>query len=397
VQATVASGVSPFIFRLRGSANASAISSLTFLGPLDAASSSMATALALRVSFVLGDLILLVGGRGVRPVSVTSSLVPAQNESARTGPSMESEHVFYDGRVSFTERNLPPRTPAGPKISDGVRTSILATLMEGGVSPTSLWTALQRRQGYRHAEETREDIDERFSSAQAIEFEEAMKVAIEAVRRRRSKMPRVDYLAEPALLAVPEGLFLDAVELGLAVIGPYPGGNPHVREINALFERRGIYFRFNEWGHALWVGDPGTYAEVVAPALDVLGDARLAVARQEFEDALGALRRGGRIGEKNAIRDASNAVETSMKALLDAHGLPRSGTEAADALWDALYAGGVVAEKTKEQVCGPCHIGNRYGRHGPDPNAGDPPPAGVAALAVQAAAAAITYLASLLP
>ena len=144
---------------------------------------------------------------------------------------------------------------------------------------------------------------------------------------------------------------LDVLEQAVADAGSrfmeWP--NPAIGEINRLFEHRGIWFRFSEMGTAEWHGDAGVYEDVVQPALNALSDPRLVSARQEYEDALRALRRGGREGAKNAIRDASNAVETTMKALLDACRVSRPPKESADNLWDALRAANVVAEKTKEE------------------------------------------------
>jgi hypothetical protein len=169
------------------------------------------------------------------------------------------------------------------------------------------------------------------------------------------------------------------------------------RHVNEVFEARGIVYRLDEHGLAQWHGDEGAYREVVRPALDALADLRLEAAGREYGDALAALRRGDRVGVKNAIRDASNAVETTMKGLLDAHRVQRPERETADSLWDALRAASVVAEKTKEEVCGPSHLRNTYGGHGPDPARDEPVPEGVASLAVMTAGAAILYLASLLP
>ncbi len=86
-----------------------------------------------------------------------------------------------------------------------------------------------------------------------------------------------------------------------------------------------------------------------------------------------------------------------MKALIDSHQVSRPTREAADALWEALRTADLVADKTKEPLCGPSHIRNSFGGHGLDPTDPTPAPPGLAALTVQAAAAAISYLASLLP
>jgi HEPN domain-containing protein len=170
-----------------------------------------------------------------------------------------------------------------------------------------------------------------------------------------------------------------------------------VNYLNQLFATRGIVYRFAQTGQAEWHGDPGAYEQTLEPALAALSDQRLDAAAREFRDALNALRRGDRVGVKNAIRDASNAVEATMKALLDAREIERPERETADNLWDELHRNGVVSAKTKEEVCGPSHLRNSYGGHGPDPARDEPVPEGVAELAVMTAAGGIVYLAQLLP
>src|SRR5581483_5797852 len=109
------------------------------------------------------------------------------------------------------------------------------------------------------------------------------------------------------------------------------------------------------------------------------------------------LRQGGRVGDKNAVRDASGAVESAMKALLDAYGVPRTGKEPADSLWELLDDKQIVDRKSRDAVLAAPHIGNTHGRHGKDPKHPDPVPRGIPALAVQSAAAALVYLAGQLP
>ena len=85
-----------------------------------------------------------------------------------------------------------------------------------------------------------------------------------------------------------------------------------------------------------------------------------------------------------------------MKTVLDAHGVTRTGNETANPLWDLLNTAGLVAEKTQDAICSAPRLGNAHGRHGPNPQP-DPVPEGIPEFTVQAAAAAIVYLARLLP
>jgi hypothetical protein len=216
-------------------------------------------------------------------------------------------------RVSFAERNLPPRQPTGPRIPEGVRKSILAVMHELGFTPTNLFGLFSRRHGYGSMNEVIEDLQERFSDAEATDFQkEMMRVAAEE-RRALLVGGSTNPYAEPALLVLPEALFLDAIECGFAARGGYGGGFPETKEINALFERRGIYFRVDARGRFEWVGDPGAWKEVTEPALSALQDPRLAGARNEFEAARAHLRKGSSKDVEDTIEEAAKAVESAMK------------------------------------------------------------------------------------
>lgn len=310
--------------------------------------------------------------------------------------------------ASFSQRKLARRTPAGPEVPEGVRRTLLEFARDLGVDHREVWRELRRLHGWGTPRDVVEDVQERFSRASAERaaglFEREMQV------RRVAPKNDPDRYAMPGLLGVPTPFFLDALELTVAlaekeytqhfdgIVDSYSSnGPPLIAEINRIFEVRTIHFRFTERGTAEWHGDPGAYEQVVAPALAVLDDPRLALARTEFQDGLAGLRRGDRVGVKNAIRDASNAVETAMKALLDESGSERPGKETADPLWEALHDAGVVAAKTKDVICAASRLRNSYGGHGPDPSLGTPVPEGIAELSVHSAAAALIYLARQLP
>jgi hypothetical protein len=266
-----------------------------------------------------------------------------------------------------------------------------------------------QRNGYGDVSDVVEDVRHRWDDVSG----DVLFLSVErepSVARWESDEQWLEAATKIVPLHVPEPLYLDYLELAIeayandrefvpveAFVGFRDPYEEPVRYLNDLFAVRRIDYRFDERGRAEWHGDEGAYHEVLRPALDVLDDPRLGTSRREFGDALDAVRRGDRVGVKNAIRDASNAVESAMKALLDARGVPRPERETADPLWDALRRGGVVAEKTKEEICGPSHLRNSYGGHGADPARDEPVPDGVASLAVMTAAAAIVYLAGRLP
>jgi hypothetical protein len=313
--------------------------------------------------------------------------------------------------VSYSERNSPPHEPAGAAIPSGVRTALLTWLADRNLSdppkPKELWRMLSQRIGYGGPADAVQDVQARFGREAA----ETLADAFHTEFQRRRSVPKTDFdrYALPGLTSVPAPLFLDALEIAVQLLRrrgrTYSDGvtdyveyddQAAIAEINRLFTLRGIQYRFREDGTAEWHGDEGAFQEVVVPALAALGDARFAGAAQEFGDALGALRDGTRQGQKNAVRDASNAVETAMKTVLDAHSVPRTGKETADPLWDLLHGAGLVAAKTKDTVCAAPRLRNTYGGHGPNPNP-DPVPTGIPELSVHAAAAAITYLGAALP
>jgi hypothetical protein len=309
--------------------------------------------------------------------------------------------------MSYSERNAPRHEPAGAGIPSGVRLALLSWIEDLDVAdpptPKEIWRRLMQRIGYGDVLDVLDDVETRFGS----DAGEPVLAAFQAERARRRSVPQSDpsRYAVPALSTIPAPLFLDALEIAVELLGGRPrvyediieyDDGRAVEEINRLFTVRGINYRFREDGKAEWHGDEGTYAQVVAPALIALADPLLLSAAKEFGDALNGLRNGTRVGHKNAIRDASNAVETTMKTLLDEHGIERQGNETADPLWELLHRGGVVAAKTKDPITASPRLRNAYGGHGPNPD-GEPVPAGIPELAVHSASTAITYLAALLP
>jgi hypothetical protein len=265
-------------------------------------------------------------------------------------------------------------------------------------SATVMWETLLIKQGYGTFSDIIEDVEERFGRDEAVRVGEDFDRAIEADRRRSVAVGGVNYLAEPSLLALPEPLFLDAVEHGFREgIRGYAGSRDvAAREINEILERRGVFFRFSSHGMAHWVGDQGVYVEVVAPALEALRDPRLAGAQNEFEAALRHLRQGGAKDEEDAIEEAGKAVESTMKVLLDERHVARSGKEAAFTLFELLRTNSLIEAEADHAISACARIRNQWGGHGAGGIPRTPPP-GLAALAVHAAASAIGFLSQRLP
>jgi hypothetical protein len=262
---------------------------------------------------------------------------------------------------SFSQRHAPPPRLLGPEIPVGVRRAIDSWFVERNIDPHEIRNRIYQGAGYGDVNDVIDDVRDRWGEDEGDELVRDLEDDPAVARWEIDSDARRDAAAKAVFHHMPEPLYLDYLEEAFAeyvrdrsiVSQPEyieymddPRAAP-LRYLNDLFAARRIAYRFNEDGRAEWHGDEGAYDEVIRPALDALDDDRLRTPRREYGDALGGLRRGDRVGNKNAIRDASNAVESTMKALLDARELPRPDKEAADVLWEALRAGGVVAERTK--------------------------------------------------
>lgn len=297
--------------------------------------------------------------------------------------------------MTFTERNFPRPEPAGESIPEGVRVALLNWCAQAGVTDAQeLWPIYCQREGLANFREIGEDITRRFGPKSGAAFTSAMEAHFKREQSRIGFVGGHDYNAEPALLALPTAMFLDVLEL--AVASASHRGYLVTEEINRLFTKRGIYFRFSNHGLAEWHGDEGAHSAVVRPALDQLSDPRLLGARSEFDAALAHLRAGTDKDREDAIEEAAKSVESAMKVLAAEHRIRLSGKEAARALFDALVKGSVVVAEADQAVLAASRLRNAYGGHG----AGSHPrvvPEGVPELTLRSAASAISYLGRLLP
>ena len=291
--------------------------------------------------------------------------------------------------MTFTERNMAPREPAGPVIPDGVRTSLLKWFTGRGIVPTHLWHRLVQHEGYGNYADVEKDLRTRFSEDEALAFGAAMASHFQRASQRIRFDLGVDYNAQPALKAIPAPLFLDVLEDAVSLM--QANSYEAVTEINRIFGKRGIYYRFNPMGKAEWHGDEGAYGSVLRPALDALIDPRLQGARSEFETAMRHLRAGTVKDEEDAVEEAAKAVESVMKVLLQEHGAALTGKETARPLFELLSKNGIVVAETDSAVTATARLRNAHGGHGAGAVARQVPK-GVATLAVQSACTAIGYL-----
>lgn len=297
--------------------------------------------------------------------------------------------------MTFTERNFPPPEPAGEAIPDGVRVSLLNWFAQYGVaSATDLWADYCQHEGYGTFDEAADDIGRRFGVPARSRFQDTMAEHFKREKSRGVGSPGTDYNAEPALRALPAQQFLDVLEMVAQQAG-YESYLP-IEEINRLFKKRGIYYRFADDGTAQWYGDESAYVTVVRPALDALTDDRLAGARSEFDAALVHMRNGTFKDLEDAVEEAAKSVESAMKVVLVEHGETLTGKETARPLFQKLSAAGIVSAEADNAVLAPSRLRNAFGGHG----SGAQPrqvPLDIAELAVRSAASAVCYLAICLP
>jgi len=311
------------------------------------------------------------------------------------GSGRHPQSGWYRRRVTFTERNFPPPERAENRIPDGVRVSLLGSIAEMGIaSPTDLWEDYCRHEGYAEFEEIAEDIGNRFGADSRDVFVTAMQEHFKRQKRRSVWSAGVNYEAEPALRALPTPQFLDVLEMA-AVQRRYEP-SPLVDEINRLFARRGVNYRFSPAGQAEWHGDAGAFSAVVTPALDALSDSRLAGAEAEFSAALRHLRLGTAKDLEDAVEEAAKSVESAMKVVCAANGVKLKGKETASPLHKELVNANIVPAASDQAVLGASRLRNAHGGHGSgaQPRVVDQE---VAELTVRSAASAVAFLGTKLP
>ncbi len=274
--------------------------------------------------------------------------------------------------------------------------SILSTLSYFA-SPTDLWETMMRREGWATWQEIGDDITARFGPEHETTFASAMERHFASERHRMVFAPGVNYDAQPALSAIPAPLFLDVIEDALARGSYWREIEEASAEINRLFEHRRVFYRVSgETRLVEWNGDRPAHEVVIRPALDALGDARLAGARAEFEAALAHLRKGTSKDFEDAIEEAAKSVESAMKVLAAEHGVPLTGKETARPLFDLLAKAGVLIAEADQAVLGPSRIRNAHGGHGSGPTPRQIP-LDLAEFACRSSASALGFLAAALP
>jgi hypothetical protein len=209
----------------------------------------------------------------------------------------------------------------------------------------------------------------------------------------REERPRL------VLLHLPDALFATAIEgacprlaYNYDLYHDHPGPDAKAY-VNGVFDEHGVPYRLTEDGLVEWVGDEALHEVVMAPALAALSDERVGIAREDFEHALANVRRGSVKSRKDAVNDATKALEGAMVATLEANGHSAPQRRQVWPLCEELRDRGVVPRELMELITAGSKVSNARGRHtNPEPVTQAEAEASVAAVAI-----AITYLSTRLP
>lgn len=286
------------------------------------------------------------------------------------------------------------------------REVVLQRLAEASVPPHVVLSGLLRASAVSGIQDYLQAIAELWGSDISNEVSAAMEEFVAArVNHGRLDWERAAPDAwrahSPAglLLVMPEPDFLTAVELAVSA-APDPRHRAGVLAgvINQVCDRRGVHYRLAGLPPRFeWTSDPETLRAVIAPALEALADARLAAgAGVEYASARAELRVGTPSARKQAIVEACNAVESTMRVVAGQHELAMTGKEPAQKLFELLRDNKIVDAATETLVLAPARFGNRRGRHGAGDEAHDVS-VDEAEAVVRAAGVAISFLAQRLP
>lgn len=297
------------------------------------------------------------------------------------------------------------RTRSG--LNRAARSALIRALDDAGAHHGSIITRFLRSEAYADLADYRDAV----AASWGEQVAEDMIGEIENLVEQRADHYALDsegernrafgqYASLGLLLAMPEGDFLTALEIGATLATDVNEVAAMPQYLNRICQQRGIPYTVEGTGGEIvfsWHGDGVVNEEAVEPALGVLDDPRLAAgARKEFAQARKELRAGMAETLKQSVAESCNAVESTMKVLIEAHGLALPERQNAQDLFNALVASGLVAKEAEEIALGAARFGNRRGRHGGGAVAHAVSDAEAQAV-LAAAATAIALLAARLP
>lgn len=287
------------------------------------------------------------------------------------------------------------------------RELLIRAVCEAGTTPLAIIQRFLRNDGFADVDDYLDGVGVLHGPQARQDFEELLDELAARMTDERSldwegaaSAGRARALPYALLLSMPEGDFLTALEVGAGqgtepmTIARLPG------YLTTLCERRGIPYKAEGIGAHLrfvWVGDTAVAQAALEPALGALDDPRLARGpKNEFAQAQREVRSNTPETRKQAVAEACNAVESTMKVVLQENGHPLPAPANAQNLFTALHDAGLASKDAEEILLGASRFGNRRGRHG----AGKIEHLVTAAEArgvVAAAATAISMLAAELP
>lgn len=287
----------------------------------------------------------------------------------------------------------------------GARISLVNLLRASGVEPQKLVAVFLHSEAFADLE----DYLQAVRHARGIEAAEEIRAVVRRTIEANVDENRLDWQAAQReaevqhgpigfLVSIPEADFLSVIESAVTLAGRK--STAFIAEVNRVCERRGIPYRL--CGSKAdckfeWRGDPVIDEVAIAPALTALGDRRLSSgASVEFDGAREELRRNSPESRKRAVGEACSAVESTMKVLLEEHGIPLPTPANLSKLSDCLIQAGIVEGELREMLVAAGFFGNRKSRHGGGYNAHEVGEK-TASTVVASAAVAISYLASKLP
>jgi hypothetical protein len=121
-----------------------------------------------------------------------------------------------------------------------------------------------------------------------------------------------------------------------------------ISELNHRFREHEIGYQF-EGGQIIRVDSKFIHAEVVVPALGLLSDPNFAGPEQEFRSAHAHYRRQE---YKDAIVDALNSFESTIKSICDVRGWEYSKTATAQKLIEVLFAKELIPKYLQDYFSG---------------------------------------------
>jgi HEPN domain-containing protein len=284
-------------------------------------------------------------------------------------------------------------------IPQRVRRAVLSRLSSYGASPERIVRDLGERSGFVTYADIRDFLSARFGEDARAQFFGDLGVHVTGLNAE------IETSAQEVLLAVPDALFIEAVELGWRCAVGFAADRMQptaqmslewTEYVTDVFASNGVPYHYDDDLRLVPSMSPAVSASSIQPAVEVLNDPRLSVARHHFTEAL---RRLEEPDPDEAVDEARQAIEAAMIAVLNATGLSMPARRQPGDLFDALAPSDETAPRAMSRdaleivLAAPRFRGRTSAGH----SGGAPVTLPEAQAAVAAAAAGLLYLAAKLP